>query len=123
MKRICFACENNGGLKSRMSMHLGRCPYYTMVDVEGRDIQGVEVVENPYFNDHTPGVVPHFINSHKANVMIAGGMGPRAIEIFQSLGIEVATGVGGQVENILDAYFEGKVQGTSACPHDHAQHE
>lgn len=119
MTRISFSCEDNGGLKSQMSMHFGRCPYYTLVDMEGEDIKSVEVVENPYFNNHTPGVVPHFINTQRANVMIAGGMGPRAIDIFQSLGIEVATGVGGQVENVLKAYLEGKVRGTAPCAHDH----
>lgn len=119
MKRIAFASEDNTGLKAQMSMHFGRCPYYTFVNVEGAEIIGVEVVENPYFTNHTPGVVPHFINTQKANVMIAGGMGPRAIDIFQSVGIEVATGVGGQVENVLKAYLEGKVQGIEPCAHDH----
>jgi len=119
MKRIAFACEDNGGLKSLMSMHFGRCPYYTLVDVEGDDIKGVEVVENPYFNNHTPGVVPQFINNQRANVMIAGGMGPRAIDMFQNFGIEVATGVGGQVKNVLKAYLEGKVKGTAPCAHNH----
>ena len=123
MKRIAFACEDNGGLKSQMSMHFGRCPYYTLVDVEGEDVKGVEVIENPYFNNHTPGVVPQFINTQKAEVMIAGGMGPRAIDLFHSLGIEVATGAGGQVENVLKAYLEGKVSGTSPCAHNHHRHE
>ncbi len=124
MIRVAFACEDNNGLESQMSMHFGRCPYYTLVDVEGKEIKGVEVVENPYFNNHTPGVVPYFINSKQAKVMIAGGMGPRAIEIFRSLGIEVATGVGGQVKNVLSAYLEGKVSGVVACEHEHhGEHE
>jgi len=122
MKRIAFACEDNGGLKSQMSMHFGRCPYYTLVDVEGEDIKSVKVVENPYYNNHTPGAVPQFINSQNVQVMIAGGMGPRAIDLFQSLGIEVATGVGGQVENVLKAYLEGKVHGTVPCAHDYHGH-
>ena len=35
MKRIAFSSEDNIGLKSQMSMHFGRCPYYTIVEVEG----------------------------------------------------------------------------------------
>lgn len=119
MKRIALACEEGTGLKAQMSMHFGRCPYYTLVDVEGEKIKGVEVIPNPYFNNHVPGVVPPFIHAQKANVMIAGGMGPRAIDLFQGFGIEVATGVGGQVENVLKAYLEGKVSGIIACAHDH----
>ena len=119
MKKIAFACEENKGLESEMSMHFGRCPYFMMVDVEGNDVKKVDPVANPFFNGHVPGVVPEFINKQSVNVMIAGGMGPKAVDMFNGFGIEVATGVGGKVENVLKAYLEGKVSGTVACAHDH----
>lgn len=119
MTRIAFASDDGSGLQAEISMHFGRCPFYTLVDVDGDKVQKVQVVNNPYFNNHTPGAVPHFINDQKANVIIAGGMGPRAIDLFQGFGIEVATGIGGQVENVLKAYLEGKVQGIVPCSHDH----
>ncbi len=119
MKRIAFACEDNNGLNAEMSMHFGRCPYFTLVDIEGTQVKSVQAIPNPYFNNHVPGAVPQFINSQKVNVMIAGGMGPKAVQMFQGFGIDVATGVGGRVENVLRAYLEGKVSGTVACSHDH----
>jgi predicted Fe-Mo cluster-binding NifX family protein len=36
MKRIAFACETNLGLQAEMSAHFGRCPYYAIVDIDGR---------------------------------------------------------------------------------------
>ncbi len=119
MKRIAFSCEDNQGLQSEMSMHFGRCPHFTLVDVEGTEIKEVKVVGNPAYNNHVHGVVPTFIHEQSANVMVAGGMGPKAINMFNDFGIEVATGVGGKVENVLKAYIEGKVQGTAPCMHDH----
>ena len=119
MKRIAFSCEDGRGLQSEMSMHFGRCSHYTLVDVEGADIKKVQVIDNPYFNNHVPGVVPGFIHEQGADVMIAGGMGPRAIQLFEGFGIEVATGVGGTVENVLKAYLAGTVKGSAACAHDH----
>ena len=119
MKRIAFSCENDQGLQSEMSMHFGRCSHYTLVDVEGTEIKNVQMIENPYFTNHVPGVVPEFMNEQKTNVMIAGGMGPRAVQMFEGFGIEVATGVGGKVENVLKAYLEGKVKGSEPCSHDH----
>jgi len=119
MKRIAFSCENNQGLQSEMSGHFGRCPYFMLVDVEGSDVKNAQAVENPYFNGHVPGVVPQFINTQKVNVMIAGGMGPKAVQMFESFGIEVATGVGGSVENVLKAYLDGRVSGSVPCAHDH----
>ena len=123
MKKIAFACEDNSGLSAEMSMHFGRCPYYTIVDVEGEEVKNVETVANPYFDNHVPGAVPQFIHSQNADVMLAGGMGPRAIELFQGFGIEVATGMSGRVENVLKAYLAGKVQGIVACEHDHDHHD
>jgi len=122
VKRIAFACENDQGMQADMSMHFGRCPYFTLVDVEEKEIKAVTVVENPAFTNHVPGVVPQFISEQKADVMIAGGMGPKAIDMFSGYGIDVATGVGGPVQRVLEAYLEGTVTGTEACKHDHGAH-
>jgi predicted Fe-Mo cluster-binding NifX family protein len=120
MKRIAFACEDNTGLESEVSAHFGRCPYYTIVGVEGTEILQTEVLENPYFDNHQPGAVPNFIRTQNVDVMIAGGMGPRAIDLFNQFGIEVATGVQGQVRNVAAAYLDGRISGVFPCEHhDH----
>jgi len=120
MKRIAFACEDDTGLQSEVSAHFGRCPYYTVVEVEGNEIVRSEVLKNPYFDNHQPGAVPQFIQTQNVNVMIAGGMGPRAIDLFTQFGIEVATGVQGQVKNVAAAYLDGRISGVAPCEHhDH----
>ncbi len=120
MKRIALASEDDLGLDGAVSAHFGRCPFYTLVSVEGDQILGSEVVKNPYYPNHQPGVIPQFIRSQKANVMIAGGMGPRAIDFFTQFGIEVATGVQGRVRDVVQAYLRGEIQGVAACEHhDH----
>ena len=120
MKRIALASEDNSGLEGTLSAHFGRCPFYTFVNVEGDQILGFEVVKNPHFPNHQPGVIPQFIHSQKANVMIAGGMGPRAIDFFTQFGIDVATGAQGKVRDVVEAYLRGEIQGIVACEHhDH----
>jgi len=111
MRRIALACEDNQGLSGQISQHFGRCPYYLIVDVEGDEIKRTDSVDNPYYNNHVPGMVPQFINEQGANVMIAGGMGPRAIDMFTNLGIEVVTGAIGNVGNVLQAYLRGEISG------------
>jgi predicted Fe-Mo cluster-binding NifX family protein len=115
MKRIALASEDGTGLDGSLSAHFGRCPFYTFVNVEGDRILGFEVVKNPYFPNHQPGVIPQFIHSQKANVMIAGGMGPRAIDFFTQFGIDVATGAQGKVRDVVEAYLRGEIQGVVAC--------
>ncbi len=123
MKRIALASEDGHGLEGIISAHFGRCPYYTLVNVEGDQILGFEVVKNPYFPNHQPGVIPQFIHSQKAHVMIAGGMGPRAIDFFNQFGIDVATGVRGKVRDVVEAYLRGEIQGVVACDHHGHDHD
>ena len=119
MKKIALACEDNQGLDGQISQHFGRCPYYLLVDVEGDEIKKKDIVNNPYYENHVPGVVPQFISEQGANVMIAGGMGPRAIDLFSNLGIEVVTGAVGNTGNVLQAYLKGEIRGVEPCKHDH----
>ena len=119
MKRIALACEDNQGLDGQISQHFGRCPYYLILDVDGNEIKNAKTVSNPYYNNHVPRMVPQFINQQGVNVMIAGGMGPRAIDMFTSLGIEVATGAMGNTGNVLQAYLRGEISGVEPCKHDH----
>jgi len=115
MVKIAFASEENNGLDSRLSHHFGRCPYYVFVEVEDDRIKSVEVKDNPYFNSHVPGAVPQFIASEGANVIIAGGMGPRAIDLFKRLNVQPVTGVTGKVRDALKDYLAGNLRGTEPC--------
>ena len=119
MKKIALACEDNQGLDGQISQHFGRCPYYLLVEVEGDEIKKKDIVNNPYYDNHVPGVVPQFISEQGANVMIAGGMGPRAIDLFVNLGIGVVTGAVGNTGNVLQAYLRGEISGVEPCKHDH----
>ena len=119
MRRIALATEDNQGLNGQISQHFGRCPYYLIVEVEGLEIAKSESVNNPYYNSHAPGMVPQFINEQGVNVMIAGGMGPMAIDMFTGLGIEVVSGAVGNVGNVLQAYLKGEITGVEPCQHDH----
>ena len=123
MTRIAFSSEDNLGLDGQMSGHFGRCPYFTLVDVNDGKIEKVTVVENPFYGNHQPGQVPAFIHAQEADVMIAGGMGPMAINLFNSNGVEVVTGYMGTVKNVLEAYLKGEAKGASGCGHDDHDHE
>ena len=123
--RVAISADDSNGLDSVVSPHFGRCPYYALVDLDGREVSQVKVVENPAFGHHQPGQVPGFINSHGADVMLAGGMGRRAIAFFQQYGIEAATGATGTVRRALDQYLGGTLEKAEPCrvSVEHAQQE
>jgi len=119
VKKIALACEDNEGLNGQISQHFGRCPSYIIVDVEGEEVKKADIISNPYYDNHVPGMVPKFINEQGVNVMIAGGMGPRAIDMVSNFGIEVVTGAIGNAGNVLKAYLQGEISGVEPCKHDH----
>ena len=82
--RIAFSCDDDRGLEGVVAHHFGRCPYYTFVEMDDGQVKRVEVTPNPYYGQHAPGVVPAFINSRGADVMITGGMGARAVAFSSS---------------------------------------
>ena len=121
MKLIAIASENDQGLQGIVSAHFGRCPFYTLVEVEGEKVGNHRVQANPHFGQHQPGQMPRFIKSLGADIILAGGMGPRAVDMFHAFGIGVATGVAGTVGEAVNAYMEGRLRGIVPCQHDHPQ--
>jgi predicted Fe-Mo cluster-binding NifX family protein len=117
--RIAISADDDRGLDSAVSFHFGRCPYFVLVDVEDGAVKDVNAVVNPYFAEHQPGMVPPFIQSHAADVMVSGGMGRRAIDLFSSYGIQAATGASGTVQTAVDAYLGGMLATAAPCRDGH----
>ncbi len=117
-KKIAVAADDDGGINAEVSAHFGRCPYYTIVEVENDSIHLSYKVENPFYQKHgPPGQVPEFIRDQNANVIIAGGMGQRAVGFFDQFGIEAVTGAAGKVQAVVNAYLKGALKGTTPCEH------
>ncbi len=113
--RIAISSEDQNGLDSSVAQHFGRCPYFILVDLDGHEVRQINVVDNPFYARHEPGQVPAFIHSQKADVMLAGGMGHRAIGFFEQYGIEAATGASGTVRNAIEKYLGGELRGAAPC--------
>ena len=47
--------------------------------------------------------------------MLSGGMGGRAIQFFEELGIETATGASGTVREALEHFLGGKLKSAAPC--------
>lgn len=108
--RIAVATDNG-----RVSEHFGRCPSYTLADIENGIITHREVVENP---GHEPGRIPHLLQDHGTDVIVAGGMGRRAQQLFSEMGIEQVLGVTGPVEDAIEGCRTGSIEGgSSLCAH------
>ena len=82
-----------------------------------------ERMKTPFSRNHQPGQVPGFINEQGANVMLSGGMGRRAIEYFNELDIQTATGVAGTARYALERYLSGDLDGAAPCKESEEHHK
>jgi predicted Fe-Mo cluster-binding NifX family protein len=115
-RKLAVAVDDDGGLQANVSAHFGRCPFYTIIDISDNAVVNTSTVENPFYDSHGgPGQVPSFIKSQGADVIISGGMGPRAVAFFNDFGIEVVTGAFGKVDAVVQGYLSGSITGVSPC--------
>ena len=102
----------------QLCAHFGHCEAFAIVDVDdtARTITGVTHETPP---PHEPGALPRWLASHGVSVVIAGGMGQRAQQIFAQHGIEVLVGAaGGTAEELAEAYLNGSIEtGVNLCDH------
>ncbi|WP_048148355.1 NifB/NifX family molybdenum-iron cluster-binding protein [Methanolacinia paynteri] len=99
-----------------VSAHFGHCVSYAIFNVNGKDIAREEDLMSP---GHEPGRLPAFLSEHNVDFVIAGGMGPRAVDLFCSYGIEVILGVSGSIDSAVSEFANGNlVSGQSMCHHD-----
>lgn len=117
---IAVAADDEVGLDGQVAGHFGRCRAYVVVETLGGDIRDARVVANPHMEAHRPGQVPRFVQGLGVDVILAGGMGPRAVSLFSRFGIDVATGVTGSVRDVVDRYLRGEVSGIVPCGPDHS---
>lgn len=98
-----------------VSGHFGHCSEYAVFDIDNRKITGKNILPSP---GHEPGRLPVFLAEHKVTHVIAGGMGPRAVDLFCANNIEVCLGVSGKIDDVASAFAEGKLApGESSCTH------
>ena len=110
--KIAIPCADG-----QLCMHFGHCQQFTFVETNAdHSISSSEALEPP---PHEPGVYPKWVREQGAEVVIAGGMGMRAQQLFTDEGIQVVTGAcAGKPEEIVAAYLAGTLAtGENACDH------
>ncbi len=100
-----------GGLDDTVSPVFGRCPTFTVVDVEGKKIKNSSVIQNQYAGA-TGGAgiqAAQSIVSQGAKAVIAGNYGPNASMVLNQVGIEMISVQGISVRDAVTKYLEGEL--------------
>ena len=96
--------------------HFGHCEQFALVDVDDGKIIKTEYQTPP---PHEPGVLPAWLHEMGANVIICGGMGMRAQQLFAQNDIQVVYGAPSlSPEEVVRAHLDGSlVTGDNICDH------
>jgi len=102
--------------EGKLTAHFGHCQEFALVEVEGNVIKNKETLVPP---PHEPGVLPKWLHDQGANVIIAGGMGARALELFAQNDIKVIVGAAALTpEELVTQYLDNTLQtGGNVCDH------
>ncbi len=111
--KIAIPVANN-----QLSPHFGHCESFMLfeTDPEQKVIVQKETVSAP---PHQPGLLPGWLHAQGANVIISGGMGMRAQQLFASQNIEVVVGAPvDDPESIVLNYLNDTLSvGENICDH------
>lgn len=100
----------------QVSGHFGHCENFNIYEAENGKIVSAEAVPNP---GHRPGFLPNFLADRGVEVIIAGGMGGGAVEIFNERGVEVVVGASGDSRSAAEAWLRGELKSTGSICHKH----
>ncbi len=102
----------------KLSQHFGHCEKFAVIDTDDNSnkISNREEFTPP---PHEPGVLPKWLGGMGVNVIIAGGMGQRAQQLFAQNEIEVVVGASvEEPEDLVLAYLSKTLQtGENVCDH------
>ncbi|MDI9468940.1 MAG: NifB/NifX family molybdenum-iron cluster-binding protein [Bacillota bacterium] len=104
--------------QGQVAEHFGHCEAFEVFDSANGQITAVETLANP---GHRPGFLPNFLADRGVQVIISGGMGRGAIDIFNDRNIEVIVGAGGAARAAAESYLAGSLVSTGSVCHQHRE--
>ncbi len=110
--------------EGKLTMHFGHCPAFAVLDVDMNEkkITHREDIPAPA---HEPGLLPVWLADKGVNMVIAGGIGKRAVDLLVGQGIQVILGAAPDTpEQIVSNHLTGILQtGDNPCGHGEGEHD
>lgn len=105
-------------MDGKLSAHFGHCQQFAIIDSdpETKEITKTEMLTPPA---HEPGVLPKWLSGMHVNLIIAGGMGQRAQQLFVQNNIDIVVGATDNTpQELARQYLTGQLQcGQNICDH------
>jgi predicted Fe-Mo cluster-binding NifX family protein len=120
--KICIPIERDEGLASPVCTHFGRAPLFLVFDTESGSLQAVPNDGHHFGGTRTPAQV---VSDLGVDVLLAGGLGSKAIRLFENAKITVFLGAEGTAGASIERHEAGALEPASpegACKEAHGHH-
>jgi len=116
MSRVAIPTEDD-----RLCSHFGHCSYFSVFNITDNTINSIDKIVPP---PHQPGVLPGWLAEQGITDIIAGGMGQRAIDLFNNKNVNVIIGASVVTpQELINDFLSGNLQTTeNSCNHDDENH-
>jgi len=104
--------------QGKLSLHFGHCDQFAIFDIDDKTSKVINRTDATP-PAHAPGVLPKWLHENRVSIIIAGGMGQRAQQLFAQNDIKVVIGASGQSpEELVSAYLQDTLEtGDNICDH------
>jgi len=104
--------------QGKLSLHFGHCDQFAIFDIDD-NLKKVISRKDETPPGHEPGALPRWLHENNVNVIIAGGMGNRAKQLFADNDIKVVIGASSEsAVELVAAYLENSLEtGDNICDH------
>jgi predicted Fe-Mo cluster-binding NifX family protein len=117
--RIVIPVLDESGLDAKLSEHFGRAPYFAVVEIdENGQVKTQKTVSNIGEHFGGSGRRGDFILGLRPNAIIAYGMGPRGIDIYQGARVAVLRANANSVRKVIEAYSRNELEELTESCHE-----
>jgi predicted Fe-Mo cluster-binding NifX family protein len=107
---IAIPSMDNKALSSEISMHFGKSPYFTILDVKNNQIEEIEVIKSSGRHEGGKMTAAEIIVQSKADVLLCANLGSKAVEMLNKSGAKIYVGAFGTVENTFVEWKNGNLK-------------
>lgn len=108
--KICVTSQGEN-LDSELDTRFGRCKYFLIVE---KDSLEFETIPNPNIEVMGGAGIQsgQLVASKGVNAVLTGNVGPNAFQTLKTAGVDVITGLSGNVREAIEKYKKGEVKPT-----------
>lgn len=112
IRKIAIPTDDSGILDG----HFGHCKFFEILTEENGEILSAEKIVPP---PHEPGLLPKWLAEKGVTDIIAGGMGQRAIQLFNQKGVNAFVGAPQlSAEELVKGYLQETISfNANYCSH------